>query len=230
MEVREKQFDAEKYMPLVKYFANKYIKYIPYELEFDDLVNAGFVGLMEAFNKYDKTKGVKFLTYAEYRIIGAMMDEVRKFQKISRKGLERKRMLENSYVNVQVNKKGTVEAEEISEYLSISIDEYYKILYETELGFVSMDNDEYYPLKEISCDCLTPEEYVVVVDSRKVVSRSISYLSEKEKEVIFMRFYRNMTLKEVSDKLDCSLSTVFNIQKKALEKMKIIILDLNKEV
>ena len=134
-------------------------------MEFDDLVQAGFVGLLKANLKYDKSRNVKFLTYAEYRIVGEMFDEVRKFQKLSRTYFNQKKNLNNAYKTLYMSLNCKPDSEKVAEYLNISLDEYYSMVFYTNLSIISIDDDTSYWISNISSNDFNPEEYIIYFDS-----------------------------------------------------------------
>jgi len=230
MKQQQKQDNLEKYLPLIKYLADKYFKYIPLEMEFDDLVQAGFVGLLKANLKYDKSRNVKFLTYAEHRIVGEMFDEVRKFQKLSRTYFNQKKNLNNAYKTLYMSLNCKPDSEKVAEYLNISLDEYYSMVFYTNLSIISIDDDTSYWISNISSNDFNPEEYIIYFDSITSVKDTVKYLPDDEQDIIKMRFFNNMTLNQISKNTGKSITTVFNMQNRALSRLKKIIVSKQTEV
>src|SRR5580765_3134711 len=125
---RTKEKLIMEYAPLIKFIAQKIAVRLPSNIEFDDLVSSGVIGLMDAIDKYDPSRDNKFKTYAEFRIRGAILDELRAQDWVPRSVREKGKMLERAFAKIEQEKGRPATDEEICEELKISQDEYYDLL------------------------------------------------------------------------------------------------------
>jgi len=133
-----------QYMPLVKYVAGKVAVGMPSSVEFDDLVGFGQFGLLDAINKYDLDKAVKFKTYAVTRIRGAIFDELRQIDWVPRSVRQKSREIEDAIVSLESRLGRTASDNEIAESLNMSEDEYHKTVMKVSGTSVLSLNDVWY--------------------------------------------------------------------------------------
>src|ERR1700683_5471477 len=117
-----------EYAPLIKFIAQKIAVRLPSNIEFDDLVSSGVIGLMDAIDKYDSSRDNKFKTYAEFRIRGAILDELRAQDWVPRSVREKAKLLERCYARIEQQKGRQATEEEACAELGISQEEYYELL------------------------------------------------------------------------------------------------------
>ncbi|MCR5685762.1 MAG: FliA/WhiG family RNA polymerase sigma factor [Lachnospiraceae bacterium] len=222
-ELREKLII--EYAPLVKLVAGKLSMYLGYNVEFDDLCGYGIFGLIDAIDKYDYGKGVKFETYASLRIRGEILDQIRKMDWIPRTVRQKQKMLDNAYKKIEAEKGHLATDEELCEELGISFEELCDMQYETNMtNIISLD--EYMDQGEVKIepkadkDYMQPEKVVEKEELTRILKEVISTLTEKEKMVITFYYYEDLTLKEISQVMDVSESRVSQLHSKALIKMK----------
>ena len=113
-----------EYAPLIKYIAQKIAARLPANIELDDLISSGVIGLMDAIEKYDASRDNKFKTYAEFRIRGAILDELRAQDWVPRSVREKAKLLERCYAKIEQQKGRQATDEEICAELNISQEEY----------------------------------------------------------------------------------------------------------
>ena len=119
-----------KYSPLIKFVAHRLAMRLPTHISVQDLISAGVIGLMDALSKYDPNKGVEFKTYAEFRIRGAMLDELRAMDWVPRSVRQKATRIERTILHLE-NKMGRpVEDEEVAGELGISLEDYYNSINE----------------------------------------------------------------------------------------------------
>jgi RNA polymerase sigma factor for flagellar operon FliA len=215
-----------EYLPLVKYIAGRIAISLPKSVELDDLINAGVVGLIEAHNNFDPTKGVKFESYASMRIRGSILDELRAIDWAPRSTRAKSREMERAIAELE-NKMGRSPSEqEIAENLDVSIDELYKLLDDLSsttllsLDELSYGSDDDKPVALIDTlqsrernDALTDLERD---EMRDLLVDSIGLLSEQERLVIALYYYEELTLKEIGQVMELSESRVSQIHTKAV--------------
>lgn len=221
---------VENYIPIVMYIASKVIMGKSKYMEFDDLVGYGMIGLMDAISKFDKSKGMKFSTYASIRIKGAMIDEIRKNSPVS-KGIADKLNRYNKAVEVLRN---TLMREpgvlDIASYLDLSVGEVGTIEnYVNYVSKVSLENmifsdDDNISLINTIKDTNSPNPESALEDKEVIeyLGQAIDSLREKDKKVIYYYYIKCMTLKEIGKILKVSESRVCQIHNRALKNLKTI--------
>ena len=229
---KEKQTPAVReqliveYAPLVKVVAGKLSMYLGNNVEYDDLVSFGVFGLIDAIDKYDLAKDVKFETYASVRIRGAILDQIRKMDWIPRTVRQKQRKIDEALRQIESRTGSTATDAEVAEELGISEEEY--LSWQSQLKvtnivslneFMEQGNEPVSDAKS-SSHFAQPEEIVAKDELKKVLEDALSQLTEKENKVILMYYYEDMTLKEISKVLSVSESRVSQLHTKALAKMK----------
>ncbi len=129
-----------QYAPLIKYIATRMALRLPPHISLDDLISSGMIGLLDAIKKFDPQKNINFKTYAEFRIKGAILDELRALDWIPRSIRKKSTQLEKAYTRLQKELGRPAEAEEMAQSLGLSIEEYHHLLDETK-GISLMDID-----------------------------------------------------------------------------------------
>jgi RNA polymerase sigma factor for flagellar operon FliA len=195
-------------------------------VEYDDLVSYGVFGLIDAIDKFDMSKEVKFETYASLRIRGAILDQIRKMDWIPRTVRQRQRRMDNAIKELEAKNGKTPTDEEISNYLGLSNDEYFEWQNQVKADTVISLNEYVEQGNDISSEKSassgfdTPEKVVEMEELKKVLTESLDLLTEKEKKVILLYYYEELTLKEISYVLDVTESRVSQLHTKALQKMR----------
>lgn len=214
-----------EYVGLVKLVAGKLSVYLGYHVEYDDLVGYGTFGLIDAIDKFDFGKGVKFETYASLRIRGAILDQIRKMDWIPRTLRQKQRQLDQAYAAIESRTGRMATDEEIAEELNISADELDNWQSQTKVSnLVSLDEcieqGDVRVENVASEEFRQPERIVERNEIRETLIETLKLLTEKEKMVITLYYYEDMTLKEISRVLDVSESRVSQLHTKALQKMR----------
>lgn len=181
----------ESYIPLVKYIAGRLAIGLPSFIDYDDLVSLGLYGLLQALERFDTTKGVKFETFAFPRIKGAITDGLRKMNPIKGKGID--------YLS-QEEVLGTNE-EFFNEQNS----------YSTTL----------WDLIDINRDLTSDPQYQIEIqETKRILSEAIERLPEKEKLVISLYYYEGLTLKEISQVLGLTPARISQLHSKAIRRLR----------
>ena len=176
-----------EYAQLVRLVAGRLSMYLGHNVEYDDLVSYGIFGLIDAIDKFNLEKNVKFETYASLRIRGAILDQIRKMDWIPRTVRQRQRKIDEAIKNIELRTGKTANDADLAKELSISEDEL--------------------------CFCLSQIKktfFVLALDN----------LTEKERRVIELYYYEDLTLKEISNILEVSESRVSQLHTKGLIKMR----------
>lgn len=224
LELREKIII--EYAGLVKLVAGRLSMYLGYNVDYDDLVGYGIFGLIDAIDKYDYTKGYKFETYASLRIRGAILDQIRKMDWIPRSIRQKQRKLENAYRNLEARYGREINDEEIAQELDISVEELENWQNQTKItNIISLDefleqgseskNENYF-----ATTFDQPDKIVERQELKEILTKVLDTLTEKEKKVIILYYYEELTLKEISKILEVSESRISQLHTKALQKMK----------
>jgi len=217
-----------KYVPLVKNIVGRIAMRLPDHVSKDDLISAGIIGLMSALEKFDETKNVRFETYAQFRIRGAVLDELRSRDDVPRSVRSKETMLEDA-LEVLRKKFGCHPSdEEISHYLGISLENYYKLLDEAR-GVCILSKDDLPPsycekygrhdvLEKI--DQNNPFSILADMELKNILKNAIDSLPEKEKLVLSLYYYEELTLKEIGLTLELTESRVCQIHSQAILRLK----------
>ena len=215
-----------EYAQLVRLVAGRLSMYLGHNVEYDDLVSYGIFGLIDAIDKFNLEKNVKFETYASLRIRGAILDQIRKMDWIPRSLRQKQKKIDTAMAKIEAETGKVVTDELLAAELGISIDE----LREWK-GQMKSSNlislDEYTEAgSEIKMENVgnshfdQPESVVEKEETKKKLVEAIDTLTEKERRVIVLYYYEDMTLKEISMTLEVSESRVSQLHTKALNKMK----------
>ncbi|MDE6313166.1 MAG: FliA/WhiG family RNA polymerase sigma factor [Lachnospiraceae bacterium] len=217
-----------EYAPLVKLVAGRLSMYLGYVVEYDDLVGYGIFGLIDAIDKFDNDKSVKFETYASLRIRGAILDHIRKMDWIPRTLRQKQKRMETAIkeletelgrnaTDAEVAKRIGITESELVGWQSqmkitniISLNEYMDA--ETEAGYGADIPDRKHFTQ--------PEKAAEDKEIKGRLLDALELLTDKEKKVILLYYYEELTLKEISEILGVSESRVSQLHTRALQKMK----------
>lgn len=223
-ELREKLIT--EYAPLVKVVAGRLSMYLGYNVEYEDLVSYGIFGLIDAIDKFDLGKDVKFETYASLRIRGSILDQIRKMDWIPRTVRQKQKKIEEAIKNVETRTGRSALDDEIAEELGIAEDELNEWQSQLKVTNVISLNEFLEQGGEPVMDARNnshfaqPEDTVQEEELKKVLAETMELLTEKERKVILLYYYEELTLKEISSILGVSESRVSQLHTKALLKMR----------
>ncbi len=216
-----------EYAPLVKLVAGRLSMYLGYNVEFDDLVSYGVFGLIDAIDKFDITKDVKFETYASLRIRGAILDQIRRMDWIPRTVRQKQKKIDEATKRIEMETGKTASDEQIARELGVSEEEYtdwqsqLKVTNVVSLNeFVEQGTEPAMDAKQNS-HFAQPEDVIEQDELKQVLAETMELLTEKERKVITLYYYEELNLKEISKVLEVSESRVSQLHTKALAKMKI---------
>ena len=225
-EVREKII--LEYAPLVKVVAGRLSMYLGYNVEYEDLVSYGIFGLIDAIDKFDFLKDVKFETYASLRIRGAILDQIRKMDWIPRTIRQKQKKIDAVIREIEARYGRSATDEEISAGLGITGEEYLDWQSQMKITNVVSLNEfleqgsevpnEAAQSKSVQFD--SPEEVLERDELKKMLAESLELLTEKERKVIVLYYYEDLTLKEISNILGVSESRISQLHTRALQKMR----------
>ena len=217
-----------EYAPLVKVVAGRLSMYLGYNVEYDDLVSYGIFGLIDAIDKFDCFKEVKFETYASLRIRGSILDQIRKMDWIPRTIRQKQKRIETVIREIEQETGKAADVEAIAKALGISDEEYLDWQSQMKVtGLVSL-NEYMEQGSDVAQDCNrhttahfeSPEEHIEKAELTKMLGEALELLTDKEQKVITLYYYEELTLKEISNILEVSESRVSQLHTRALQKMK----------
>ena len=218
------------YSPLIRYIAGRIAMRLPSHLGLDDLLSAGVLGLIDAVDKYDATRNATFKTYAEYRIRGAILDELRAMDWVPRSVRRKAQQMEVAFFALSNELGREPEDEEMADYLRLDLEAYYKMIDETAgVGLFSIVDtsdglSQFMPgtlvenaLKDTDDN---PAEHLDKNEIKEVIARAIEKLTEKEQMVVSLYYYDELTMKETGKVLDYTESRICQIHSKAMMKLR----------
>ena len=215
-----------EYANLVKIVAGRLSMYLGYTVEYDDLVGYGTFGLIDAIDKFDLLKGVKFETYASLRIRGAILDQIRKMDWIPRTLRQKQKKIDQAYQKLELEHGRAGTDEEVAEEIGITADELANWQSQTKVtNLISLDEfleqgAEVRVDTDASSHFQQPERVMEREEMKEVLIQTLEKLTENEKKVITLYYYEDLTLKEISHILEVSESRVSQLHTKALQKMR----------
>lgn len=215
-----------EYVNLVNLVAGRMGMYLGYTVEYDDLVGYGIFGLIDAIDKFDLTKNVKFETYASLRIRGSILDQIRKMDWIPRTLRQKQKQMDAACVKLEAQYGRPATDDEIAKELDITIEEYDNWKNEAQFtNLVSLD-DYLEQGGDARMDVGNrrfeqPEQALEKQELKQMLVEALKTLTEKESSVITLYYYEDMTLKEISRVLSVSESRVSQLHTKALQKIKV---------
>ena len=214
-----------EYINVVNLVASRMGMYLGYTVEYDDLVGYGIFGLIDAIDKYDMAKNVKFETYASLRIRGSILDHIRKLDWVPRTLRQKQKKMDTVSSKLEEELGRPATDQEIADELGLSLDEYEGWKSEAELSnLISLDDyleqGNEGRLDAFGSRFVGPEAAVEQEEMKKMLTEALMTLTEKEQRVVTLYYYEELTLKEISEVLEVSESRVSQLHTKALKKIK----------
>ncbi|WP_017378966.1 FliA/WhiG family RNA polymerase sigma factor [Paenisporosarcina sp. TG-14] len=220
------EYLVERYLPLVEYVIQRFMISLPKTVDKDDIRSFAFEGLLDAFDKFNIERDLKFETYASWRIKGAIIDGLRHSDWLPRSVREKVKKIEKAYAVLEQQNNYSVTDEEVSSYLGITKAELNKTVSEAALStMLSIDETTYDDHKQVGKynmvlnDAGSPERYVNEQMVKESLSRAIERLPEKEKIVISLCYYEELKLTEIAEVLTLSVSRVSQLHSKAIMRL-----------
>jgi len=224
-DVRIKNLLSEEYLPIVRYVAEKMIERLPHNVQVEDLISAGVFGLFDAVEKFDLSREVKFETYCVGRVRGAMLDELRHMDWVPRLTRARANKLEEAYTKLEKANGRAPTDMELAKELRISVDQLDELFREVSgasmvtLRRRALDKDP----NQLGVDIMEDEkiEGPFPANSRKdLVEFCKKKLSIKERNILVMYYFEDLTLKEIGTILDLSESRVCQLHAKLITRLR----------
>ena len=219
-----------EHTPLIRYVAGRIAMRLPSHIQIDDLTSAGVLGLIDAVDKFDPDKNVQFKTYAEFRIRGAILDELRAMDWVPRSIRRKSTELENVYNRLQNDLGRPATDEEVAREMGINLEEFFKLLDEVKgVNLLSMDDPEN-PLSNLDTEQLVkalgnqdredPLALLGLNELRVLVAQAIANLPEKEKLVVSLYYYDELTMREIGEVLGYTESRISQMHTKAVLRLR----------
>ncbi len=219
------------YSPLVKYVAGRMLSGLPTHIEEADLISYGLLGLIDALDRFDPERKIKFETYAVTRIKGAIIDELRALDWVPRSVRTKARDIERACAVLEIRLQRAPTDEEIATELSISLDELHRALTQIstttvaaldELWTVSGKDGDQFSLIDTLEDPsgADPHRTFGLNEMKERLAAGIDALPEREKTVVALYYYENLTLREIGEVLGVTESRVSQLHTKAILRLK----------
>jgi RNA polymerase sigma factor for flagellar operon FliA len=210
-----------EYLPLVKKVASRmFIKVPRGVVDFEDLVGYGIMGLIEAVNTFDAQKGVKFSTYAFYRIRGAVLDALRDLDWLPRTLRKKIHIVERAHDELTATLGRPATEQEVAQKVGMDVEEVTSLLIDSSQSeVISLEDNLHHYLASKTKDFMSLEE-LEVSDLTDILAKAIEELPEKEKIVLTLCYYEELNLKEIGKVLGLSESRVCQILKSAIMALK----------
>ncbi|MFQ5697307.1 MAG: FliA/WhiG family RNA polymerase sigma factor [Myxococcota bacterium] len=214
---------------LIRYIVNRIGARLPSHIDLDDLHNTGVIGLMDAIDKYDPEKNCKFKTYAEFRIKGAILDQLRSLDWVPRSIRQKSRRLEQAYSEVEQRLGRAASEAEVASSLGLDSHEFHFLLNQVRgISMVNLDelrsgSDSEQPLAGDIFEDIKAESPFASLKSREMrqaVADCIGGLPEKERLVISLYYYEDLNMKEIGSVLGITESRVCQIHTKAVGRLR----------
>jgi RNA polymerase sigma factor FliA len=225
----DKQQHLEKFAPLVKRIAHHMMSRLPGSVEADDLVQVGMMGLMEALNRYEEMPGAQFETYAQQRIRGAMLDELRQLDWLPRGARRTMRQIEAAVNALQQRLGRSPTEKEIAGELRVSIGDYHQMLLDARGAqlvhyedFTDSDDDDFL---ERNCAATGADPLANLLDGdlRHALIGAIGGLPEREKTLMGLYYEQEMNFKEIGAILGVSESRICQIHSQAIARLRSVL-------
>ena len=221
---------VRQYAPLVKYVAGKVALGMPQNVEFYDLVGFGVFGLFDAIDKFDPGKHVKFKTYAVTRIRGAIFDELRTIDWVPRSVRQKAREVEETVRRLESSLGRAATDEEVAGSMEMETKDFQQLMIKIsgtsmlslhDIWYTGEDNDKISIAESVeSPGSLNPDTIVEKDEIRRVVVEAIKELPDKEKKVLVLYYYEDLTLKEIGEVLEVTESRVSQLHTKAIMRLR----------
>ena len=231
---------VKQYAPLVKYVAGKIAIGMPQNVDFDDLVGYGVFGLLDAIEKFDPNKDIKFKTYAVTRIRGAIYDELRSIDWVPRSVRQKAKELERVIGKLENRLGRSAKDEEISMELGISVKDLRTLILKisgasilslSDVWYVGDESDKVSVMETIeSPRSLNPDVIVEREEVKNIIIQAISGLPDKEKKVLILYYYEDLTLKEIGEVLQVTESRISQLHTKAIMRLRSKLMNIKRSI
>lgn len=210
---------AEHYLPLVKLVCGRLAMSLPPHLDRDDLLSSGFFGLLDAIDRFDPTRNIKFETYAGLRIRGAMLDYLRSKDWIPVSMRQKIRKYEKTVCRLETELGRSATDKELAEALEISVEELQTLINQCNSATV-IPLEEYLKTDTTEAVDTNPANSTELFELKDMLAKAIDRLPEKERTVVSLYYYEELTLKEISLILHLTEARISQLHTKAIFRMR----------
>ncbi|ALS21660.1 MULTISPECIES: FliA/WhiG family RNA polymerase sigma factor [Paenibacillus] len=217
----------ETYLPLVDYVSSRLSIGLPKNVSKEDLSSFGVMGLIDAIEKFDYQRGLQFETYASWRIRGAIIDGLRQGDWVPRSVREKAKKIEEAYQVLEQRYLRSVSDTEMSDYLGVSENDFQQMVQDVAVSTVCSIDD---PIREedsetrlsllIDEKAKNPEFKVNEVYIKETLAKAIERLTEKERTVVSLFYYEELSLSEIAEVMSLSPSRISQLHSKAIQRLK----------
>jgi RNA polymerase sigma factor for flagellar operon FliA len=219
-----------QYAPWVKFIALRMAAKLPSHIQAEDLISAGIIGLIDALDKFNPAREVQFKTYAQIRIQGAIKDELRSLDWASRSMRQKVKRLEQAYATLEQELGRPPSSEEVASSMGIEIDAFEALLEDAKgTSLVSLEELDQGPASEDKSTLLEalltrrdedPLELLNLHALKKALTQAIAELPEKERLVLSLYYYEELTMKEVGKVLSLTESRISQLHTQAVLRLR----------
>ncbi|MEK6777153.1 MAG: FliA/WhiG family RNA polymerase sigma factor [bacterium] len=217
-----------EYAPQIKFIAHRLAMRLPSHVDIDDLISSGVIGLIDAINKFDPSRNIQFKTYAEFRVRGAMLDDLRSRDWVPRSVRQKSAVLQRTYAEIEQRVGRPASDEEVAGALNLTMDEFYDLLNCARgLSLVSIEAENEDSgispkiLESLTADAEeNPFNILKKKELQMLIAEAIDQLPENDKKVVSLYYYDELTMKEIGKVLDITESRVSQIHTKAMLRMR----------
>lgn len=211
---------VENYIPLIKHIVNRMNISLPPYLEYEDLISYGIFGLMQAVERYDAKKGIKFETYAYARIKGSIIDELRKIDWVPQGIRKKVKTLQNAFSELEQLLGRSVNDEDICDYLNITIKELHEIYSEVTAFYGILSFDDLIGHEETGQSSNRPDIQAEKEEVKEILGTAINQLPPQEKLVITLYYYEGLNFKEIAEVMELSQGRISQLHTKAILRLR----------
>ena len=218
-----------EHMPLAKYLVGRISSQLPPHLDKQDLMSAAIIGLINAADRFDPSRGVLFKTFAEQHIRGTIIDELRSYDVLSRAMRDKYKRLERQILVLEHKLGRNPTGEEIAQSMEIGLDEYYTLLDDVHVfSFISLDDswddDEGNALSLADVlsesEAKSPQQQVIRMQLAEALGLAIDTLPEKERLAVTLYYSEDLNLKEIGDAMGLTESRISQILSQAMVRLR----------
>jgi RNA polymerase sigma factor for flagellar operon FliA len=226
---KEREELIREYTPLIKFIAQKIAVRLPSNIELDDLISSGVIGLMDAIEKYDPTRDNKFKTYAEFRIRGAILDELRAQDWVPRSVRDKAKLLDKTVSDLEAELGRQATDEEVASKLNMTLDEFFELVNQVRpVSVLSIDeiasfsNVDKKSLMSLLEDVKVANPYIQLnlKSVKDVITGAIEELPDRQRLVLSLYYYEDLNLKEIGKVLRVTESRISQLHAQAISRLR----------
>ncbi|WP_068619297.1 FliA/WhiG family RNA polymerase sigma factor [Paenibacillus tuaregi] len=226
-DIEAKKMLIEKHLPIVDYVSGRLAVGLPKNISKDDLASNGVMGLIDAVEKFDYKRGLQFETYASWRVRGAILDGLRQGDWVPRSVREKAKKIEEGYQQLEQQYLRSVSDAEMSQYLDVTVQEFQHMLQEVAVMTLCSLED---PIREEDSEtrlsvlvdekAKNPDYKVREFHLRESLTKGIEKLTEKERTVVSLLYYEDLSLSEIAEVMSLSPSRISQLHSKAILRLR----------